>query len=526
MCFLYQGQSSSALAFFYVYVQTLLPLFTVHNIIQIKNLVISSGEKTLLHLPTFEAAESEVHAVIGESGSGKSLLLKMLIGLLPKNLSATGIINFDINGVPDLPLSQWTYKNWLAARGLHVGMVFQEPLSALNPQMTCGAQLREAWNVHAPKNQKNRDADCLERLADVGLADDAERVLKSYPHQLSGGQRQRVVIAMATIHKPRIILADEPTTALDFFSRKQVLTDLVHVVRKLNATLIWVTHELDVVADFADRVTVLRRGELMQSGLVNDVLKERPSAYVQALINALPQRKTVELNTENVVLQVKALGKKYGNGMQALSDFGTELKRGETLAVIGTSGSGKSTLAKILVALETASTGTITIEGIPLRHHPPTGVQMVFQDPFSSLNRRHTAWQSMMEVRKVCFPKELESERSAGVERGLNEVAFGPDLWHKRPTLMSGGQRQRLCIAKALASNPSILILDEAVAALDPLVQQQVLILLRKIQIERQLIFVFITHDLAVASSVADKMVYLERGQIKPIPTEWLAHMP
>jgi peptide/nickel transport system ATP-binding protein len=514
------------LAFFYVYVQTLLPLFLLNNLIQIKNLVISSGEKTLLQLPAFDAEESEVHAVIGESGSGKSLLLKMLIGLLPKNLSAAGEINLHIKGVPDLPLSDWTYKNWLAARGKYVGMVFQEPLSALNPQMTCGAQLREAWNIHAPANRKNQDAELLERLADVGLADDAIRVLNSYPHQLSGGQRQRVVIAMATLHKPRIILADEPTTALDFFSRKQVLTDLVHVVRKLNATLIWVTHELDVVADFADRLTVLRRGELIQSGQVNEVLKERPSEYVQDLLNALPQRKVIQSNPENVVLEVNALSKKYGNGMQALNDFSMELKPGETLAVIGTSGSGKSTLAKILVALETASSGTIKINGVPLRQQAPTGIQMVFQDPFSSLNRRHTAWQSMMEVRKVCFPKESESERSAEVEAGLNEVAFGPDLWHKRPTQMSGGQRQRLCIAKALAANPSILILDEAVAALDPLVQQQVLTLLRKIQIERQLIFVFITHDLAVASSVADKMIYLERGQIKPIPMEWMAHMP
>lgn len=498
----------------------------MHNIIKIDNLVISSGEKTLLHLPSFEAAESEVHAVIGESGSGKSLLLKILIGLLPKNLAAIGDVNIYVNGMSESSLSQWTYKNWLAARGRHIGMVFQEPLSALNPQMTCGAQLREAWNIHAPVARKNQDAELLERLADVGLADDALRVLNSYPHQLSGGQRQRVVIAMATLHKPSIILADEPTTALDFFSRKQVLTDLVRVVRKLNATLIWVTHELDVVADFADRMTVLRRGELIQSGLVNDVLKKQSSDYVLALVNALPKRKVIQLNPEKVVLEVKALGKKYGNGMQALFDFGTELKRGETLAVIGTSGSGKSTLAKILVALETASAGTITIEGTPLRQHPPTGIQMVFQDPFSSLNRRHTAWQSMMEVREVCFPKESESERSAEVENGLNEVAFGSDLWHKRPTQMSGGQRQRLCIAKALASNPSILILDEAVAALDPLVQQQVLTLLRKIQIERQLIFVFITHDLAVASSVADKMVYLERGQIKPIPVEWMAHMP
>ena len=501
-------------------------MFQVSDIISIENLALSTSKQTLLQLPTFHAKLGEVHAVLGESGSGKSLLLKCIIGLLPPNISATGDIQIQMPGVPISDLSQCTPKDWYRIRGKNIGMVFQEPLSALNPQMTCGAQLKEAWEIHAAPTSTKSDSEIRERLSDVGLGADIDRILTSYPHQLSGGQRQRVVIAMATLHKPQIILADEPTTALDFFSRKKVLNDLVNVIRKFNATLIWVTHELEVVAEYADRITVLRKGQLIQTGSTQEVLQTSPHDYVQALLNAIPKRKLEIADFGLPVLDIHELGKRYPNKTQALQNFNTQLAPGETLAVIGTSGSGKSTLAKLLVALESPSSGSITLNGNPLSKIPPTGIQMVFQDPFSSLNKRHTALEAMLEVRKVCFPKETKIERLDKVAQGLKEVALDAELWNKRPTQMSGGQRQRLCIAKALASNPKILILDEAVAALDPLVQEQVLALLRKIQKERALIFVFITHDLAVASHVADKMVFLERGEIKPIPEEWLQHMP
>ena len=498
----------------------------MQEIISIHNLKVLASDKTLLNLPSFSSKTGEVHAVLGESGSGKSLLLKCLIGLLPKNLHSEGSIALDIENLGQANVANWSQKDWIHARGKHIGMVFQEPLSALNPQMTCGAQLQESWEIHAPENQRKSKTEILERLSDVGLKEDAQRILDSYPHQLSGGQRQRVVIAMATLHKPEIILADEPTTALDFFSRKKVLSDLVSVVRKYNATLIWVTHELDVVADYADCITVLKKGELIQSGSTDVVLKQSPHSYVKALLDAIPQKKINKSVGENVTLSIDSVSKVYNNQTKALSNFNTALAPGETLAVIGTSGSGKSTLAKLLVALEKPTNGHITLNGLPLSSYPPTGIQMVFQDPFSSLNRRHKAIDALLEVRKVCFPKESVNERLKQAQNGLKEVALDEDLWEKRPTQMSGGQRQRLCIAKALASNPSILILDEAVAALDPLVQEQVLKLLQKIQKERALIFVFITHDLAVASHVADKMVFLERGEIKEIPQEWLSHMP
>ncbi len=494
--------------------------------IRISNLTFTSKDTTLLTLPEFTANSGEIHAIIGESGSGKSLLLKQIIGLLPKNIHTSGKVHIQIPQAPEGNSLDWSEAQWRLQRGKNIGMIFQEPLSALNPQMTCGRQLQEAWNIHAEPEYKNKQFEIIERLHDVGLGADAQRVLASFPHQLSGGQRQRVVIAMATLHKPPIILADEPTTALDFFSRKKVLDDLLAVVKKLQATLIWVTHELDIVAEYAHQITVLKKGEWIQTGTLKEVLERNPHPYVLELLHALPTRKKAVVQGTERILDIQGLGKIYPPNIKALDQFEAHLGPGETLAVIGTSGSGKSTLAKLLVALEKPSSGRILLNGQPLAKLPPTGIQMVFQDPFSSLNRKHTAQIAMMEVRKVCFPKENKEERLSRVQQGLKEVALDLSEWNKRPTEMSGGQRQRLCIAKALASNPRILILDEAVAALDPIVQKQVLDLLQKIQKERQLIFVFITHDLAVARALADKMIFLEKGEIKEIPPEWLAHMP
>lgn len=493
--------------------------------ISITDFRVHSEHKELLHIPALHIKEATVHAIIGESGSGKSLLLKHLMGFLPQNLHTSGSTQINIQDkIREIPLT--AKEQWLSIRGKSIGMVFQEPLSALNPQMTCGKQLWEAWSIHAPKELRKSPEFIKERLQDVGLGDMYERVMQSFPHQLSGGQRQRVVIAMATLHKPEIILADEPTTALDFFSRKKVLSDLVYLVRKLGSTLLWVTHELDVVSSFADEITVLKRGELIQTGSVEQVLQKQPAPYVSELLDALPKKKKVTVPLRNHDLSIYQLHKKYPNGVQALNNFSVDLSSGQTLAVIGTSGSGKSTLAKVLTALESPSSGSVSILGKPLAKYPPTGIQMVFQDPFASLNKRHTCLQAMLEVLQVCFPGEAKERRLTLAQNGLNEVGLDATFWHKKPTEMSGGQRQRLCIAKALASNPKMLILDEAVAALDPLVQRQVLELLQKLQKEKQLIFLFITHDLAVASSIADEMVFLESGCIKPIPPSWLEHMP
>lgn len=488
--------------------------------ITIDNFLIQTSNAELLRLPHWNAKAGKIHAIIGESGSGKSLLLKTIMGLLPADLNSKGDLNVETAEMEFNPLNCAEDK-WLSIRGKEIGMIFQEPLSALNPQMRCGAQLEEAWFIHKQSTKKASKQAILKRLSQVGLKDIADRVWSSYPHQLSGGQRQRVMIAMSTLHNPPIILADEPTTALDYFSRKTVLEDLIKLVKELGSTLIWVSHELDVVQDYADTITVLRKGELIDTGSVKQVI-DTPHPYVAELLKALPLPKVGLIPDGDPHIEIRDIGKVYPNKTRALQGININLSKGQTLGVVGTSGSGKSTLAKILVALESPSEGKVCIEGVPISKIPPTGIQMVFQDPFSSLNRRHTAIQAMDEILRVRFPSLNNSEREIKMRRWLEGVDFPSHLWNKRPTEMSGGQRQRLCIAKALCTEPEILILDEAVAALDPIVQQQVLETLERLQHENGLVYLFITHDLQVAKHVSDKWIYLDKGRVSELPKQWM----
>ena len=488
--------------------------------IRIENLVIQTSNSELLHLPNWDAEAGKIHSIIGESGSGKSLLLKTIMGLLPASLNSKGDIIVKAADVEFNPL-HCSEDEWLSIRGNEIGMIFQEPLSALNPQMRCGAQLEEAWFVHQKSTKEDSKQAIFHRLGQVGLSDIADRVWRSYPHQLSGGQRQRVMIAMSTLHNPPIILADEPTTALDYFSRKTVLEDLIKLVKDLGSTLIWVSHELDVVQKYADTITVLRKGELIDMGSVNRVIN-KPHPYVAELLSALPLPKVEIVPDGEPQLEIKEIGKVYPNKTKALNGININLSKGQTLGIVGTSGSGKSTLAKILVALEKPSKGTVSINGVPISKVPPTGIQMVFQDPFSSLNRRHTSIQAMDEILRVRFPSLNADQRDQKMQEWLKGVDLPDHIWNKRPTEMSGGQRQRLCIAKALCTEPDILILDEAVAALDPIVQKQVLETLLKLQKENGLVYLFITHDLQVAQHVSDKWIYLDNGKVSDLPKEWM----
>ena len=491
-------------------------------IVYIENLRIQSEKQTLLFLPHFECNASEIHALIGESGSGKSLTLLTIIGLLPKNLKATGTV---ILKTPTQNLDLLSLKNddFRKLRGKYIGMVFQEPMSALNPQMTCGKQLVEAFLVH----QHNRDLAVnviSEKLSKVGLGSMIDRVLESFPHQLSGGQRQRVMIAMASLHNPLVLLADEPTTALDSFSRKDVMNDFTQIAKEMGSALIWVSHELDLVANYANQITVLKKGAFIENGSVDEVMHHPKHEYVKQLIDAVPQPKNKVEIPINPVLEVKNVFKIYGKGknqVNALSNYSVSLSPGETLAVIGTSGSGKSTLAKLLVALEQKTSGQILLFGKELPSKTPTGIQMVFQDPFASLNRNQTAFEAVSEILLLKSPSKTVQEREKLAFSILRDVGFDDRLINAYPDQMSGGQRQRLCIAKALCTNPEVLILDEAVAALDPLIQKQILKLLKDIQLQRNLVFIFITHNLDVAKSLADKWCYLDGGVEKDIPKEW-----
>lgn len=486
------------------------------SLISIESLTLSVGQKNLLTLPNLVIEEGDVLAIVGESGSGKSLFLKTLMGLLPDSISRSGSVScFN---------KEWlslSTESMRSERGSSVAMVFQEPMSALNPQMKCGLQLTEAVLVKQRISKLQAEKIVINKLGELGLGDIAQRVLKSYPHELSGGQRQRVMIAMASINNPKIILADEPTTALDTVSRKTVMEDFLSMVKNQKSTLIWVTHELDIVSSYANKIWVLKQGELIQSGTKDQVLKNT-SPYLSELLTAIPKPKKEEKNDSDWEVRIEDLSKRYGNskhGVLALEPFTVNIKAGETLAVIGTSGSGKTTLAKMLVGLESKTTGKVIINGESTPNNPPTGIQMVFQDPYASLNRKHTSIYAIEEILKFRGIDSKEAQIKAG--QILTEVGFDERLINAKPKQMSGGQRQRLCIAKAIATEPKILILDEAVAALDPLIQEQILSLLKRIQKERQLVYIFITHDLHVARSLADHWCFLDAGKSKEIPQEW-----
>lgn len=490
-------------------------------LLTIRDLRIHAGNTQLLHLPLLTISQGELHGVIGESGSGKSLTLFVVLGLIAPQLKVQGSVVFQ-----GRELTSLSPTDWLSIRGKKIGMVFQEPMSALNPQMRCGKQLLESALIHEP-NREKAQALVDRKLEQLGLGELKERILQAFPHQLSGGQRQRVMIAMACVHEPPLILADEPTTALDSVARAQVMDDLQRVCRQQGSALLWVSHELDLIQRYAECVTVLKKGACVDQGPTQAVLGELAKPYVKELLSAMPHGKWVTLpDIDTPILQLKALSKVYGEGqfkVSALNEFEETLNPGETLSVVGLSGSGKSTLAKLLVALETPTGGQVLLNGHSIPSKPPTGIQMVFQDPYASLNPNYKAIDAVKEV--VAFvdaSAKIAGTTEAIAMKLLTEVGFDLRLSQAYPHQMSGGQRQRLCIARALASNPKVLILDEAVAALDPLVQKQVLDLLIHLQRERNLAYVFITHNLEVAQAISHRIVFLEKGEKKPLPADWI----
>lgn len=484
--------------------------------LRIRDLHISTPSKTLLRLPALDLQPGRVHAIIGESGSGKSLLLLALMGLLAPELKLEAS-EMGTEGESWLGL---TSRQWQLKRGRELGMVFQEPMTALNPQLKCGKQLLEAYRVHRPEaTQQAAREHCLAKLERAGLAGLAERVMQSFPHELSGGQRQRVVIAMACMHDPAWVLADEPTTALDSFSRQAVMSDLQRMCQDQGSGLIWVSHELDIVPQMADDISVLRKGELLVTGTTEHVLNSASKhPYVEELLDALPKGRMEAPAKSEVILDIQNLSKTYSNGsvkLPVLKGLTIQVRKGETLVILGKSGSGKSTLAKILTGLESWDSGTVLYKDKPLPSNGPTGIQMVFQDPYASLNPQIDNWFALAETLALHNGGKAEQYRKQA-EEAMRQVQLPESLWGARPSQMSGGQRQRLCIARALVSQPEVLVLDEAVAALDPLVQASVLDLLKALQQQSGMVYVFITHDQAVARSMGHHIVYLEEGEVRP----------
>jgi peptide/nickel transport system ATP-binding protein len=474
---------------------------------------------------SFDVGPGEVVCLLGESGSGKSVIAQAVMGLLPEALVPSG-------GVIELQgenLLNATPARLRALRGSRMGMVFQEPMTALDPVMTCGAQVDEVLIQHTDLNSAARRQRVLDIFARVRLPD-PERMYAAYPHELSGGQRQRIVIAIALILRPSLLICDEPTTALDVTTQAEILK-LIRELQQENGTgVLFITHDFGVVADIADRVVVMQLGQQVESGDKTEVLQHPREPYTRSLLQAVPELKPMRpaITVERpLLLEAHSLGKQYSAGswpmrrrvVDAARDVSLRLHAGETLGIVGESGSGKSTVARCIAQLIEPTQGQVTLQGLEStasnrdrRSAFRRSVQVVFQDPNRSLNPRRTVGQSIVEG-PINFGVTQEKAWQRAEEL-MALVRMRPDALHRYPSEFSGGQRQRLCIARALACEPKVLIADEAVSALDVSVQDQILKLLEDIQKRLAIGILFITHDLRVASQICDRLVVMHQGRI------------
>ena len=499
------------------------------NVLEVKDLSIAlpqGGDRPhAVSRVSFTVGRGEIVCLVGESGSGKSVIAQSVMGLLPGTLPLAGgsirLEGEELVGMSAAGLRQ--------RRATHMSMIFQEPMTALNPVMTCGDQIDEVLRFHSGFSREQRREKVLDIIREVALPDPG-RIVASYPHQLSGGQRQRIMIAMALVLEPALLIADEPTTALDVTTQAQTLRLIAELQAKHGTGVLFITHDFGVVAEIAHRVAVLRLGELVEIGTRDEVLKRPAHEYTQMLIRSVPTLKPhgrAARPDAPVVLQTSGLSKTYRSSnwfgtdreVRAAEDVTLEVRRGQTLGIVGESGSGKSTVARCIVRLVDPSSGEIRISGTeiatmgaaelrPLRRK----VQIVFQDPYRSLNPRRTVGEAIIEG-----PLNYGVPRAEALERAcklLELVRMDASALPRYPHQFSGGQRQRICIARALAMEPELLVADEAVSALDVSVQAQVLQLLEEIRTRLDLGMLFITHDLRVAAQVCDQVAVMSRGRV------------
>ena len=502
---------------------------TAAPILQIRDLTIAlppGGDRaTAVQKVSFSVGRGETLCLVGESGSGKSVIAQSVMGLLPKSLPVrAGQILLQGEDITHAPLSRLR-----ELRATRMGMIFQEPMTALNPVMSCGDQIDEVLREHTALSAAQRRDKVLSIVREV-LLPDPERMVASYPHQLSGGQRQRIMIAMALVLDPVLLIADEPTTALDVTTQAQILKLVLDLQQRHGTGVLFITHDFGVVADIADRVAVLRLGDLVELGPKVDVLQRPQHDYTRMLMAAVPTLNTTERPVDTAapqVLQIKGLVKTYQDKswfgkhrtVHAAKNVNLSIRRGQTLGIVGESGSGKSTVARCVVRLIDPTAGSVMLGSDeiatlsasalrPLRRR----VQIVFQDPYRSLNPRRTVGQALIEG-PMNYGMSL-GDAMAKAHELLGLVRMDAGAMDRYPHQFSGGQRQRICIARALMMEPELLVADEAVSALDVSVQAQVLRLFEEIRERLQIAMLFITHDLRVASQVCDTLAVMSQGEV------------
>lgn len=533
------------------------------KLLSVKDLNISAFKSNLehkiIHNISYDLFENEIVAVVGESGSGKSVSSLAVMGLLPKKILkiTSGSITFE-----NEEISQLSDKHFQKIRGNKIAMIFQEPMSSLNPSMQCGIQVEEILQQHTSLSKSEIKTEILSLFEKVKLPN-PKRIYKSYPHEISGGQKQRVMIAMAIACKPKILIADEPTTALDVTVQKEILLLLKEIQKETKMSILFISHDLSLVSELADSVVVMYKGEIVEQGKTSSIFKEPKHIYTKALINARPSTKirlkklptisnfmkgeidnniiTKEersanhknLYSQNPLLEVIDVEKTYLSKkgffsknivFKAVDGVSFKVYPGETIGLVGESGCGKSTLGNAILQLDKATSGSIKYKGKDITNLKKSelralrkDIQIIFQDPFASLNPRMTVGNAIIEPMTVHNIGDSFEERKEKVMDILTKVGLDTSSFYKYPHEFSGGQRQRVGIARTIALQPQLIICDESVSALDISVQAQVLNLLNDLKAQFGFTYIFISHDLAVVKYMADQLLVMNKGKIEEI---------
>ncbi|WGH74505.1 ABC transporter ATP-binding protein [Tenacibaculum tangerinum] len=526
--------------------------------LDVKNLEISfKNTPPVVQQISFSLQKNQILGIVGESGSGKSVSSLAILGLLPKNTKVKGELLFNKQS-----LLLFNEQDFQKIRGNQIAMIFQEPMSSLNPTMSCGIQVAEMLRQHTQLSEQEIKVEVLSLFSKVKLPR-PEAIYNAYPHQISGGQKQRVMIAMAIACKPQLLIADEPTTALDVTVQKEIISLLKELQQEFEMGIIFISHDLALVSEIADTVVVMHQGKIIEQGKARDVFLFPKKNYTKALINSKPNTKkrlkilptvhdfvnktidtTVYTDEERAafhqkiyskppLLEIINLHKNFISNaswfskptlVKAVNDVSFKIYEGETLGLVGESGCGKTTLSRVILQLEKASSGSILYNGKDLTKLSKNDfkklrkeIQIIFQDPFSSLNPRITVGNAILEPMQVHRVLSSTNERKEYVCNLLEKVGLEAAHFNRYPHEFSGGQRQRIGIARAIALQPKLIICDESVSALDVSVQAQVLNLLNQLKKEFNFTYIFISHDLSVVKYMADQLVVMNKGRIEEI---------
>lgn len=541
---------------------TIFEKMTKAPLLSVQDLVVSFGKKRkvieVLHKISFNLFENEILGIVGESGSGKSVTSLSIMGLLPKKTAQySGKILFEGNDLLKIHESEFQ-----KIRGKEIAMIFQEPMSALNPSLKCGKQVAEILRLHLKMNASEARKETISLFQKVKLPRPQE-IFNSYPHQISGGQMQRVMIAMAIACKPKLLIADEPTTALDVTVQKEIISLLKSIQQETKMAMLFISHDLNLVSEIADKVMVMYKGDIVENATTHEIFKSPKAEYTKALLEARPAldvrlailptiasiaddsfvpkevkpaeraKKHKNIYTKPPILEISNLKKYYFSSMgifskpkvvTAVDDVSFSVFEGETLGLVGESGCGKSTLGKTILQLEKATSGSIKYKGKELTKLTKSGIrnlrkeiQIIFQDPYSSLNPRLQIGEALMEPMEVHGLGKSKKERKEKALLLLERVGLDSSYFNRYPHELSGGQRQRVGIARTIAVEPKLVICDESVSALDISVQAQVLNVLNELKNDFGFTYIFISHDLAVVKYMSDQLLVMNKGKIEEL---------